>query len=66
MIERGYCRMKQSRGLATRYDKLAIVYRAAVVLNRVLAWLRYLRAPLKVLHAVVEYQGLVARRLSQA
>ena len=42
MIERGYCRMKQSRGLATRYDKLAVVYRAAVVLNGVIAWLKHL------------------------
>lgn len=43
VIERGYCRLKQWRGLATRYDKLAIVYRAAVVLNGVIAWLNYLR-----------------------
>lgn len=42
-IERGYCRLKQWRGLATRYDKLAIVYRASVVLNGVIAWLNYLR-----------------------
>jgi transposase len=43
VIERGYCRLKQWRGLATRYDKLAIVYRAAVVLNGVIAWLNHLR-----------------------
>lgn len=43
VIERGYCRLKQWRGLATRYDKLAIVYRAAVVLNGVIAWLNLLR-----------------------
>lgn len=42
VIERGFCRLKQWRGLATRYDKLAIVYRAAVVLNAVIAWLRHL------------------------
>ena len=42
-IERGYCRLKQWRGLATRYDKLAIVYRASVVLNGVIAWRNYLR-----------------------
>ena len=30
VIERGYARMKQWRGLATRYDKLAIIYRAGV------------------------------------
>ena len=43
VIERGYCRLKQWRGLATRYDKLAIVYRATVVLNGVVAWLNLLR-----------------------
>ncbi len=43
VIERSYSRLKQWRGLATRYDKLAIVYRAAVVLNGVVAWLTYLR-----------------------
>ena len=42
VIERGYCRLKQWRGLATRYDKLAVVYRAAVVLNGVIAWLKHL------------------------
>lgn len=42
VIERGYCRLKQWRGLATRYDKLAVVYRAAVVLNGVIAWLNHL------------------------
>lgn len=42
VIERGFCRLKQWRGLATRYDKLAIVYRAAVVLNAVIAWSRHL------------------------
>lgn len=42
VIERSYCRLKQWRGLATRYDKLAIMYRAAVVLNGVIAWLQHL------------------------
>lgn len=42
VIERGYSRMKQWRGLATRYDKLAIVYRAAIVLNAAIAWLQHL------------------------
>ncbi len=42
VIERGYCRIKQWRGLATRYDKLALVFRAAVVLNAVIAWTRQL------------------------
>jgi len=26
VIERGFCHLKQWRGLATRYDKLVIVY----------------------------------------
>ncbi|WP_155947526.1 IS5 family transposase [Microbacterium marinum] len=42
VIERRYCHIKQWRGLATRYDKHAVVYRAAVVLNAVLAWTKTL------------------------
>ena len=42
VIERRYCHTKQWRGLATRYDKPAIIYRAAVVLNAVIAWLKAL------------------------
>ena len=42
VIERAYCHLKQWRGLATRYDKHAIIYRAAVVLNAVIAWTRRL------------------------
>lgn len=38
VIERRFCHLKQWRGLATRYDKLATVYRAAAVLNAVIAW----------------------------
>ena len=38
VIERRYCHIKQWRGLATRYDKHAVIYRAAVVLNAVIAW----------------------------
>ncbi|SEI17881.1 Transposase DDE domain-containing protein, partial [Leifsonia sp. CL147] len=30
--------LKQWRGIATRYDKLATVYRSAAVLNAVIAW----------------------------
>lgn len=44
VIERRYCHIKQWRGLATRYDKHAVIYRAAVVLNAVLAWSRVLSA----------------------
>ncbi|MFR9774051.1 hypothetical protein [Nocardia sp. SC052] len=42
VVERRFCHLKQWRGLATRYDKLAVVYRAAVVLNAVIAWTRRL------------------------
>ncbi|MCR4487743.1 IS5 family transposase [Micrococcus luteus] len=38
VIERQYAHLKQWRGLATRYDKYATVYRAAVLLNAVSAW----------------------------
>ena len=38
VIERQYAQLKQWRGLAARYDKYAIVYRAAVILKAVLAW----------------------------
>lgn len=42
-IERSYCTAKQWRGLATRYDKHAIVWRAAAVLHAVTTWLRHFR-----------------------
>ena len=42
VIERQYAHLKQWRGLATRYDKYAIVYRAAVGLNAVIAWSKLL------------------------
>src|SRR5258708_5538024 len=38
VVERRFNLLKQWRGLATRFDKLAIVYRSAVVLNAVVAW----------------------------
>jgi len=37
VIERQYAHLQQWRGLATRYGKYAIVYRAAVGLNAVIA-----------------------------
>ena len=37
-----FCHTKQWRGLATRFDKHAVIYRAAVVLNAVIAWTRAL------------------------
>ena len=42
VVERRFCHIKQWRGLATRYDKLAIVYRGAAVLNAIVAWTRHL------------------------
>ena len=38
-IERGFCQLKQWRGLATRYDKHATNYAAAVSLAALLTWL---------------------------
>jgi transposase len=45
VIERRCCHLKQWRGLATRYDKLAVVYRAAAVLHAVIAWAHRLACP---------------------
>ncbi|MCV7032539.1 transposase [Mycobacterium sherrisii] len=42
VIERSINVVKQWRGLATRYDKLAIVYRAAAVLRPIAIWLAHL------------------------
>lgn len=42
VIERRFRDIKQWRALATRCDKHAIIYRAAVVLNAVIAWTRRL------------------------
>jgi putative transposase len=38
-IERGFNIFKQWRGLATRYDKLALTYRGGVVLRAIPVWL---------------------------
>jgi transposase len=40
VVERSFNDHKQWRGLATRYDKLATVYRGGVVLRAILMWLR--------------------------
>lgn len=40
VVERSFNLSKQWRGLATRYDKLAITYRAAAVLQACIRWLR--------------------------
>jgi len=42
VVERSFALLKQWRGLATRYDKLAITYRAAVVLSACITWLRHI------------------------
>lgn len=42
VIERSFNVLKQWRGLATRYDKLAITYRGGVVLGAIVTWLREL------------------------
>jgi transposase len=40
VVERSFNALKQWRGLATRYDKLAVVYRGGAVLAAILTWLR--------------------------
>ncbi len=40
VVERSFNALKHWRGLATRYDKLAVVYRGGAVLAAILVWLR--------------------------
>ena len=40
VVERSFNLFKQWRGLATRYDKLALTYRGGVVLRAITVWLR--------------------------
>jgi len=42
VVERAFNRLKNWRGLATRYDKHAVNYRAGVVLGAIVLWLRHL------------------------
>ncbi|MET0860135.1 MAG: IS5 family transposase [Microbacterium sp.] len=42
VIERRFCHTNRWRGLATRYDKHAISYRAAVLIHAAVAWTRAL------------------------
>ena len=42
VIERGFCDTKQWRGIATRYDKLALTYRGAAILRAITLWLKRL------------------------
>jgi transposase len=39
VIERGFNETKQWRGLATRYDNLALTYRGGAVLRAIMLWL---------------------------
>ena len=39
-VERAFNIFKQWRGLATRYDKLALTYRGGAVLRAITIWLR--------------------------
>jgi len=43
VIERFFALAKQWRGIATRFDKLAITYRAGIILCAILTWTRLLR-----------------------
>ena len=40
VVERSYESFRQWRGLATRYDKLAVIFRGAAVLPSITMWLR--------------------------
>lgn len=40
VVERSFNDYKQWRGIATRYDKLAHVYRGAIVVRAIVIWLR--------------------------
>ncbi len=40
VVERSYESFKQWRGLATRYDKLAVIFRGAAILRSIIMWLR--------------------------
>lgn len=42
IVERGFSHLKQWRGIATRYDKLAITFRAAALLHGIVAWTKHL------------------------
>lgn len=42
VVERSFNTVKQWRALATRYDKLAIVYRGGAVLRAITIWLKHI------------------------
>lgn len=39
VVERSYNQFKQWRGLATRYDKLAVIFRGGAILRSIIIWL---------------------------
>ena len=39
VVERGFNKLKNWRGLATRYDKHALIYRGGMVLASIVLWL---------------------------
>jgi len=39
VIERSYNQLKQWRGLATRYDKLAVTFRGGAIVRSIFVWL---------------------------
>ena len=43
VVERAFNKLKNWRGIATRYDKHAVNYRGGVVLGAIVLWLRHLR-----------------------
>lgn len=38
LVERAFCRIKDFRRVAIRYDKLACTYTAAIALAAIIAW----------------------------
>lgn len=40
VVERAFNQLKNWRGLATRYDKHALIYRGGIVLASILLWLK--------------------------
>jgi len=40
VVERSYEKLKQWRGLATRYDKLAVIFRGGAVLRAITLWVK--------------------------
>jgi len=69
VIERAFNGFKHWRGLATRYDKHATVYRGALVLAAALLWIndlsRVVASVLGVEHAFGEFRPALVRRCGE-